>query len=100
MTEQDLINLGFDRNDDSDGGEDYYYYTYELSKEDNNFCLISASSDDPEWWVEFFNFDTIRFTDINELKLFIDIIKRNTFTKPARNQNDNINVEQFLKALQ
>jgi hypothetical protein len=92
MTEQELIDLGFERNDDYEGGDHYYYYTYDLSKEDNNFCLISAANDEPGWWVEFFNFDTIRFTDVNELKLFIDIIKRNTFTKPTRIANDNINV--------
>ena len=30
-----------------------------------------------EWQVEFFQDDSIVFTDIKDLKLFIDIIKRN-----------------------
>ncbi len=100
MTEQDLIDLGFDRNDDFDGDENYYYYTLDLDKNDLNFCLISASNDEPELYVEFFNFDTIRFTDVNDLKLFIDVINRNRFTKQTRQQNDNITVEQFIKALE
>lgn len=100
MTEQDLIDLGFDRNDDDSDGENYYYYTLDLDPNDLNFCLISSSSDEPELYVDFFNFDTIRFTDINEVKLFIDIVNRNRLTKPTRNQNDNINVKQLIKAMQ
>lgn len=84
ISEQDLIDLGFVRNEDWDNGEYYYYYTYDLSKEDNTFCLITACNTDDYWYVELFNFYTMRFNTIEDVKLFINLVERNAFTKPTR----------------
>ena len=75
MKEKDLIDLGFNRYDVSEeesGDEAYYYYAY-------NFGMISSTNDETvkgEWSVEI-DFYTITITDINDLKLFIEILERN-----------------------
>lgn len=99
MTEQDLIDLGFERNDDNDGYEDYHYYTYDLAEDDRTFCLISSDNEELEWHVELFNFHSMRMTDINEVKLFIDLVERNKFTRPTRSEDDNINVTKLINQL-
>lgn len=46
MTEQELVNLGFEKVEvldiESDNGYDYYYYKYEVF---DNFILLSNDSD-------------------------------------------------------
>lgn len=76
MKEQDLIDLGFEVNhDDSDEQYPYYYYTYKLGF---GSCLISSSSDDDDkWWVEFFEDDTIRFTNKKDLRTLINLLNEN-----------------------
>jgi len=81
MKEQDLLDLGFERNDvsaEESGDNPFYYYTYDIT---NEFCLIS--SDDGEakkdgWSVEMFDYSDIKITDAEDLKALIDIINRNT----------------------
>ena len=90
MTEQDLINLGFKKENvsaEESGTDPYHYYVYDLSDTDLNFCLISSANDeakDDNWYVELFNFDTMRFNTIEDVKLFINLVERNAFTKPTR----------------
>jgi hypothetical protein len=80
MKEQDLIDLGFERNDvsaEESGHVRFYYYTYDITDE---LCLIS--SDDGEakkdgWSVEMFDYDGIKFTSIEDLKTLIDVIEKN-----------------------
>ena len=80
MKEQDLINLGFKRNDvsaEESGDSPFYYYTYEITDE---LCLIS--SDDGEakkdgWSVHFFDYDDIWFYTPEDLKTLIDVIEKN-----------------------
>lgn len=90
MTEQDLINLGFKKENvsaEESGADAYHYYTYDLSDNDLNFCLISPANDeakDDNWYVELFNFDTMRFNTIEDVELFINLVERNAFTKPTR----------------
>lgn len=80
MKEQDLINLGFKRNDVSaeDSGDfPFYYYTYEIT---NELCLISADDGEAKkdgWYVEMFDYDGIKFTDVEDLKNLITIIEIN-----------------------
>jgi hypothetical protein len=75
MKEQDLIDLGFEINHDEENGKPYYYYTYDIGKYD---CLISNTNDEGDvWYIELFESDEIRFTNKEELKLFIDLINRN-----------------------
>ena len=79
MKEQDLIDLGFERNDvsEEDFGKAFYYYDLDLVP---GFGLISNASDevvDGKWYVEFFEADRIVFVDREQLEEFINIVKRN-----------------------
>jgi len=81
MKEKELIDLGFERKDvtaEESGDFPFYYYTYYITKE---LCLIS--SDDGEakkdgWSVEMFDYDGIKFTNVEDIKALIDLINRNT----------------------
>jgi len=61
MTEQELIDLGFDKvevtDDESQNGYDYYYYILDLLP---GLSLISSASDESldEWKVFNFDWDT------------------------------------------
>ena len=78
MKEQDLIDLGFERFDvtkEESGDEAYYFYEY-------NFGMITDSDDvvvNDEWAVDIV-FNDITITDINDLKLLIEILERNEKT--------------------
>jgi len=74
MKEQDLIDLGFIK---EYGDKSFYYYVLEFGR---GFELISNANDEIEngkWFVEVFEEDSIRFTDVKDLTEFIEIIKRN-----------------------
>lgn len=81
MTEQDLIELGFERNDitaeESGYKRDWYYYIYVFA---NVLSLISNDDMDAEnkgWYVEFFDTeDKIQFTDTYDVQELIKIINR------------------------
>jgi len=81
MTEQDIIDLGFERVDvtaeESGYLRDWYFYTYDFT---NGLSLISNNKTDAEtkgWYVEFFNTeDKIRFTRNKDLHRLIKIINR------------------------
>jgi hypothetical protein len=87
MTEQDLIDLGFVKHIDhgtqcsddlgSEWIEDaYHYYAYDLV---SGLDFISCASDEvsnDEWTVELFDtLPAIRFTDKEEVRLLIDLLK-------------------------
>ena len=78
MTEQDLIELGFERNtfDNYLGDKrDWYYYVYYFT---DGFSLITQSSDEVvnnNWHVEVFETDEkIRFTNRGLVEALIIII--------------------------
>ena len=74
MTEKDLINLDFTRNDETDG--DFYYYTYDIG----SFCLISSANDEvenDEWFVEVFETPEIRFTNPAEVNILLTLLTNN-----------------------
>jgi len=79
MKEQEIIDLGFEKEfiEEFDGDE-AYYYALDVVK---GICLITPDSDyvkDDNWTVEILEpSPSVVFTDINEVKQFIDIIKRN-----------------------
>lgn len=79
ILEQELINLGFKRNDvsaEESGSNSYYYYTYEFNEE---CVLITNSSDENNcnFIVEFFNMEnSIQYTNFYDIKLLIDILKK------------------------
>ena len=80
MKEQDLIDLGFKRNDiieDFLGGTPYYYYTYDIT---NELCLISSDNGEAEkngWSVEMFDYDNIEFTSKEDIEKLISLIEKN-----------------------
>ncbi len=79
MTEQDLIELGFKREDvgteESGDTENWYYYVYDFAK---GFSLITSASDevvDDEWYVDVFETDEkIRFTTRSLVEILITVI--------------------------
>ena len=80
ITEKNLLNLGFKRQDVSEeesGNKPYYYFTYEIDK----LCLISNSNDecvDCKYDIEFYDYvDSVCFTDIKILTKLIKILKSN-----------------------
>ena len=74
MKEQDLIDLGFQKQND----DDFYYYTYDFTK---GLSLITNANDevvDNKWVVEIFNTeDEIRFTDKQDVNDLIELINSN-----------------------
>jgi len=79
MKEKELEKLGFTKElvtAEESGDTDFYYFTYEFL---NGFCLISTTNDDGEdFGVELFNETDFFFSDAEEVKLLIDILKRNS----------------------
>ena len=83
MKEQELIDLGFKRTDvsaEESGDKAFYYYDIDLGS-NGSISLISPSDDEVEngnWHVEVFEDAKVMFTDKDDLKVFIDIINKNT----------------------
>ena len=81
MKEKELIDLGFKKEvEDSSGEDNFYYFIYEFGDR-YSLALISSASDEVKdkdsYLVEIFNENDYSFSDISEVKLFIDILKRN-----------------------
>jgi hypothetical protein len=85
ILEQDLIDLGFERTDEttvsSGSAQDWYYYTLKIGIDEwNDFCLISSASDqvqNGEWKVYIFNNDSFVFTSKDQLEAFINLLTAN-----------------------
>ncbi len=85
MTEKDLIELGFERVDETPetfGSElDWYYYTLDIGIDKfNQLCLITQSSDEVkngEWKVYIFDNDSFEFTVRYQLEKLIETLKYN-----------------------
>ena len=80
MTEKQLIQLDFTRNDEtaesSGTSNDWHYYTYDIG----SFSLISAGSDEvenDEWYVEVFETPEIRFTNPTEVNILLTLLTDN-----------------------
>ena len=82
MKEQDLIDLGFERYDvsaEDSGDVPFYYYTYDITDE---LCLISSDNGEAKkdgWYVEMFDYDSIRFNNIGEVQALITLIEANKY---------------------
>lgn len=83
MREEFLIELGFERHDvsaEESGDFAFYYYTMDFG----DLCLISNSDDkaitDLGWSVEIFDYQSLQFTNEEDLKNLVDIFKRNIKT--------------------
>ncbi len=75
MTENQIIELGFEKEFHADN-EDLYYYTCDIAL---GLCLITQMNDevkDGNWYVEFFDTTpSIRFTEAEDAKQLLDILK-------------------------
>lgn len=83
IEEQDLIDLGFEKNlvtaFESGLEYDYYYYTLNLLDGAYPMCLITNADDEQVksgWYVELFDFPYNRFIYLQELTDFILAIKK------------------------
>ena len=80
ITEEDLVGLEFVKIDvpiEESGAAAFHYYTLDFG----DICLITSSNDDLKdgsWWVEIFDFESISFTGIVDLRSLIELLKRNT----------------------
>lgn len=79
MTEQELIDFGFQKEESLDEQENFYYYVYVT----HNTEFISNADDEVHdtdgWWVEMSETDPmVRFSSMDEFKKMIDILKRNS----------------------
>lgn len=75
MTENQIIELGFEK-EFSGTDDNLYYYTYDIVV---GFCLITQMNDevkDGNWYVEFFDTTpSIRFTEAADVKQLLEILK-------------------------
>lgn len=81
MTEEEIIDLGFEKvdilNDESQNGYDYYYYHKEVVP---NLALHSTDSDDVKdnnWQLRCFEIPSIQISTSLEYLRFIDAINPN-----------------------
>ena len=77
MKEQDIIDLGFDKEFDYSFGGEYHYYVYDFGR---GLSLISNANDETingEWYVDVFDEDNIRFTNKKDLERLINLLNKN-----------------------
>jgi hypothetical protein len=81
MKEQDLIDLGFERNDvtaEESGDIPFFYYTLDFGLS-RGISLISCDDEQAKedgWYVEIFEDNSIRFNDYQDVSDFIRIVKK------------------------
>ena len=84
IKDNDLLKLGFKKEYNTpivDDEEKFYYFVYQV----NEHCvLISSDNLDNEseggYFVEFYEIPDIRFTDLEDLKKLIELLKKGTRT--------------------
>lgn len=81
MTEQDLIELGFEKVEvsakESGMDNDFRYYTHNETGIDF-FSSADYEVNSDDWWVSMFENDSCRIFNKVELELIIHIINKNT----------------------
>lgn len=77
MSEENLIKLGFEKQEDTSGIKDFYYYTLTITK---GLEFITQADDeviDNQWIVEVFETETpIMYTDSVELEILITSLRK------------------------
>ena len=85
MSEQDLIDLGFDKFEQNDDEDNFYYYYYDLNGESGCGSLISDTDDemvDGNWKVYAWDInENLVFEDKEDVKIYIDVLERNILQK-------------------
>lgn len=79
MTEQELIDAGFEKQEanhlETGNGYDYYYYILELCE---GICLISSESDlivnENDWSLKSFDVPGINIKTVEHLNAFIEVL--------------------------
>jgi len=78
MTEQELINLGFERvdvlDDESQNGYDYYYYSRQYCDDITLYSTDSVDVKDNVWKLSCYEIPAIQIVDKLHLEQFIDIL--------------------------
>ena len=83
ITEANLLRLGFNRVDvpkEESGDEDYFYFIFNLESKTGYPILITGDDDNKNdsYTVEINELeDVIQIKDLLDLKMLVDIIKRN-----------------------
>ena len=84
ITEKDLIELGFERNDETAENSgtpyDWYYYTLDIGDDWDKLCLITDSNDNVEndkWKVYIFDSNSFEFTEKYQLEKLIETLRYN-----------------------
>jgi len=84
MTEQDLIDLGFQRFEQDDEDDKFHYYSYDLKGESGCGSLISDSDDElrdrgeTDWKVYAWDInENLVFDNKEDIKIYIDVLERN-----------------------
>ena len=84
MSEQDLIDLGFERFDQDDEYDKFYYYSYDIKGKPGAGSLISDSDDElrdrnkSDWKVYAWDInENLVFDNPQDIKTYIDVIERN-----------------------
>ena len=84
MSEQDLIDLGFERFDQDDEDDKFYYYSYDIKGKPGAGSLISDSDDElrdrneVDWKVYAWDInENLVFDNPQDIKTYIDVIEGN-----------------------
>ncbi len=88
MKEQDLIDLGFEKQQGEFVGSDdtYHYYTLDIGNDFTPFCLISNASDEldnGQWFVEIFDYQSFKFVSRYQLEQLLEVLKYAQSTKQS-----------------
>jgi len=79
MTEQDMINEGFEKvtisDDESQNGFDYYYYQKEVCESITLYSTDSIDVKDDKWQLRTFDIPAILITELGHYKEFMELMK-------------------------
>ena len=82
MKEQDLLDLGFTKNNEKDGDYSFYYYSYDIKSKPGGGTLLSDVNDEinsEDGWEVYawdINEDLV-FKNKEDIKLYIDVLEKN-----------------------
>jgi hypothetical protein len=77
LHKQELIDLGFEKYE-LEEGEPQYYYFKDIGNSYSKITLLSNGSDivdGDNWYVEIFQYDDFKFTNIYQLKILITTLE-------------------------
>lgn len=84
MTEQEVIQLGFEKQvDDGMGEPSFYYYTLDITSGLSFITQANDAVENGEWVVEIFESEEIKFKDAKTLSTLIDILRWNKLKTSA-----------------